>query len=247
MTEFLRAAHGRCADKGTSFSPWLAPRSQMAVLETMHLRVRGAHTTGNLGGRHGFGPSPRARGSRMSASETVSACGPSPRARGSRPGRGRAALALRSIPACAGLTTCATPTPPPAPVHPRVRGAHVRVRGSAIGGRGPSPRARGSPDGAMRTRAHPRSIPACAGLTSFRVIPADQGPVHPRVRGAHDRIAGWLVDNDGPSPRARGSLPHVTHDTRSRRSIPACAGLTAWVAMIRQMPTGPSPRARGSQ
>ena len=113
----------------------------------------------------------------------------------------------------------------------------------------------------------PRSIPACAGLSSVMRSPRSPAPVHPRVRGALD--AGLMHRNpaNGPSPRARGSRCGWSVALSIPRSIPACAGLSQQPARppggrsvhprvrgalrLRALPQaphlGPSPRARGSQ
>ncbi len=131
---------------------------------------------------------------------------------------------------------------------------------------GPSPRARGSLRGKNRLRVGKRSIPACAGLTGRSGGPGRATPVHPRVRGAHQRHPRGEPGRGGPSPRARGSLSGLSHARGWSRSIPACAGLTGqgfWVSrscsvhprvrgahrgslLLPQPGTGPSPRARGS-
>ncbi len=212
------------------------------------------------------GPSPRARGSPDDMYPAYVAHGPSPRARGSHGSDRRGGPGGRSIPACAGLTSSASCTRSCGAVHPRVRGAHrAGVPKEAIY-TGPSPRARGSRPRPGLPRRPGRSIPACAGLTrGARALPVRR-PVHPRVRGAHASSTAVIESRAGPSPRARGSRARGRGAARSRRSIPACAGLTAesgraaagdavhprvrgahivlacWVLVE----VGPSPRARGS-
>ncbi len=192
--------------------------------------------------------------------------GPSPRARGSPCNYGVSAASVRSIPACAGLTVVHRVIHRRAAVHPRVRGAHggAGVSGGVL--RGPSPRARGSPATPTRAPAWPRSIPACAGLTRASARRRRAFSVHPRVRGAHQRMPIRRPRHAGPSPRARGSRVTASQGAQVARSIPACAGLTAGnsrsAAMATVHPrvrgahlekiigtgdtTGPSPRARGS-
>ncbi len=99
-------------------------RPQSETEPPVHPRVRGAHARGEAGHRITSGPSPRARGSR-----TCSVA---------------AADALRSIPACAGLTARTGGNSPSDAVHPRVRGAHVDAASVRSLSAGPSPRARGS-------------------------------------------------------------------------------------------------------
>ncbi len=212
----------------------------------VHPRVRGAHAdTPTIVTCRG-GPSPRARGSPITAIISDQRAGPSPRARGSRRRRIRRDPANRSIPACAGLTWPYCPVSRSRAVHPRVRGAHlatVVTMGSPLG---PSPRARGSPQMVVGVGGLHRSIPACAGLTTTPSAASACGPVHPRVRGAHRRLEPHQLGALGPSPRARGSQRHRGRSRSSLRSIPACAGLTLTGGRPAAATHGPSPRARGS-
>ncbi len=213
---------------------------------SVHPRVRGAHDAPEDAVPGGYGPSPRARGSRRRA--------------------GWFWCLLRSIPACAGLTPVPARARPPAPVHPRVRGAHTCPSKTSANGSGPSPRARGSQVVQGAGLEGVRSIPACAGLTAGSRWRPSAPAVHPRVRGAHGADDGAGADEAGPSPRARGS-PHGGPGRLPRgRSIPACAGLTSPRTGCRPPSTvhprvrgahvvpgplgvwcvGPSPRARGS-
>ena len=132
-------------------------------------------------------------------------------------------------------------------------------------GEGPSPRARGKRWCQVAWTRAAGSIPACAGET-YR-LRSSRFPqwVHPRVRGGNtDRYRVFLQDN-GPSPRARGKLANSRGRLASLRSIPACAGETANGRLSENVhgvhprvrggnsgsptkimsPMGPSPRARG--
>ncbi len=173
---------------------------------SVHPRVRGAHLEHCQHALHSFGPSPRARGSRVLQP---------PRRKG-----------RRSIPACAGLTPVRRDGPVFGSVHPRVRGAHSFPLPGVRRTGGPSPRARGSPGRGLFAVMLLRSIPACAGLTRHEEGGRRGIPVHPRVRGAHWLRRAPPARRDGPSPRARGSPGPRRSRPPLRRSIPACAGLT---------------------
>ena len=193
--------------------------------------------------------------------------GPSPRARGSRRCSSGLGVGMRSIPACAGLSSCSVPQDGTVAVHPRVRGALKTLPPSNPKAIGPSPRARGSPFLLVLLGSTFRSIPACAGLSPTLVRSMAPSPVHPRVRGALCSTWRYGEDYDGPSPRARGSPGTLQGASLASRSIPACAGLSGsycWSAPLtpvhprvrgalplylweRQCAVGPSPRARGSQ
>ena len=90
--------------------------------------------------------------------------------------------------------------------------------------KGLSPRVRGSPR--RRTRCDPsrRSIPACAGEPLVTGGGHHEPRVYPRVCGG---ALGWdpeHTDEEGLSPRVRGSRFDAPHDGARRGSIPACAG-----------------------
>src|SRR5690606_27452285 len=89
-----------------------------------------------------------------------------------------------------------------------------------------SPRAWGSRAAPPLFRAAARSIPTCVGLTPVRTPPARPRPVHPHVRGTHERHDPENQATDGPSPRAWGSLLHLHLPLHRTRSIPTCVGLT---------------------
>ncbi len=120
-------------------------RNQAAIRPAVHPRWRGEH--------------------RVLPSKTASLRGSSPLARGTQikpPGR---MAQCRFIPAGAGNTASATPSPGSKPVHPRWRGEHLLQTTSLTFFAGSSPLARGT-----RNRA-------------CRAMPAE--PVHPRWRGEH--------------------------------------------------------------
>ena len=110
--------------------------------------------------------------------------------------------------------------------------------------RGSSPRARGTPAGALPPCGGTRFIPAGAGNTfdGFKRMRAD--PVHPRGRGEHIRFSLHPLFASGSSPRARGT-PLCRHRADTRvRFIPAGAGNT--IEAITRPPFRPvHPRGRG--
>ena len=173
----------------------------------------------------------------------------------------------RFIPACAGNTTCNSPTTLPPSVHPRMRGEHPTTRGDGGNSGGSSPHARGTHFTAATTHHPLRFIPACAGNTGSWSARRSRGPVHPRMRGEHihrDKERGQYV---GSSPHARGTLAGSVIDHAAERFIPACAGNTppAWacgsgaavhprmrgehetIEMVQKYAHGSSPHARGTR
>ncbi len=143
----------------------------------------------------------------------------------------------------------------------------------------PSPRARGAPRAADHHEVVAGTIPACAGSTGRTgsrstprgTIPACAGSTrptrghragrwdHPRVRGEHGRSGPEHVQGGGPSPRARGARWSPSSRTGASGTIPACAGSTSLVYLVRAYRgehafsylaligiLGPSPRARGA-
>ena len=131
--------------------------------------------------------------------------------------------------------------------------------------RGPSPRARGILDAGPRRREAVRSIPASAGNPQAAAAPHGRLPVHPRERGESRRRPAASRTRAGPSPRARGIRRDGAPGEGGVRSIPASAGNPAGVSSpavprwvhprergesrdlpsARELPAGPSPRARG--
>jgi len=191
-----------------------------------------------------------------------------PRVRGAVRARAAGArIARGSIPACAGQSSCRARGGNERRVHPRVRGAVAPVSGEPVVDGGPSPRARGSPRAPVAQEQPAGSIPACAGQSLSTWSKQFVKRVHPRVRGAVRRRGRVPDSAQGPSPRARGSLPRHARPLRRFGSIPACAGQSVldlfalgapWVhprvrgavafnASKAVKPSGPSPRARGSR
>ena len=117
------------------------PRRRMPV----HPRERGEHVNSCSTAKHGYGSSPRARGT---------------------PGADRhGGAGLRFIPASAGNTIRASTSTPSRPVHPRERGEHFPSVDPVVVADGSSPRARGTQDVSRDALVHHRFIPASAGNT----------------------------------------------------------------------------------
>ena len=91
-------------------------------------------------------------------------------------------------------------------------------------GGGLSPRVRGNPPRPSCSRPGIRSIPACAGEPRARATNASHDEVYPRVCGGTQPDGSVAQSLRGLSPRVRGNLTSSCWRTRSRRSIPACAG-----------------------
>ena len=90
--------------------------------------------------------------------------------------------------------------------------------------RGLSPRVRGSHGGALRRRAGPGIIPACAGKPASLATRAATSTDYPRVCGEAVLIAQGVNLEQGLSPRVRGSRHSAPRATAPPRIIPACAG-----------------------
>ena len=109
--------------------------------------------------------------------------GTSPRARGKRRAPRMSKVNKRNIPACAGKTCAAAPSPQPDAEHPRVRGENSGMAGFPTLTEGTSPRARGKRSFQSISPLMMRNIPACAGKTRNRRGCDLPHPEHPRVRG----------------------------------------------------------------
>ncbi len=110
------------------------------------------------------------------------------------------------------------------PVHPRVRGEQPRHAVCAMAANGSSPRARGTVGDCLWRAGRGRFIPACAGNSRRSRGRLRSASVHPRVRGEQLPLKTISTDQDGSSPRARGTGQQLGRAQAFGRFIPACAG-----------------------
>ncbi len=168
---------------------------------------------------------PRVGGERAAVSGLASVKnGSSPRGRGTLQRPARARDVHRFIPAWAGNACPSGRAGRSRAVHPRVGGERVPVVSMSMVRIGSSPRGRGTRARRRGRSPRPRFIPAWAGNAGRRRVPAQRGPVHPRVGGERDGFAALICAETGSSPRGRGT-PRVRRRARvARRFIPAWAG-----------------------
>ena len=172
--------------------------------------------------------------------------GSSPLARGSRHLGDDRHRGHGLIPARAGLTSRAWPSPASSRAHPRSRGAHVLPSVLTERTSGSSPLARGSRFLVAHRRRDRGLIPARAGLTRPRPPPRTRERAHPRSRGAHP---GWMVSAvvlPGSSPLARGSLAWRWRCGAGPWAHPRSRGAHDADTSSAQIRLGSSPLARGS-
>ena len=172
----------------------------------------------------------------------------------------------RIIPARAGNTVSNSLVIVFSPDHPRACGEHIVALRFSSAWSGSSPRVRGTRQAAQPPRLCGRIIPARAGNTLHGEHARKESPDHPRACGEHiiRLITGGRVD--GSSPRVRGTRFHTGPRTYAWRIIPARAGNTFAVPkcgdpsadhpracgehtferVLFMLPTGSSPRVRGT-
>ena len=129
--------------------------------------------------------------------------------------------------------------------HPRSRGVYESYGWVTSHKEGSSPLARGLRTRSKKSTKWPRIIPARAGFTGRRAVPALAVPDHPRSRGVYASSSSQAASSAGSSPLARG-----LHEKRSPRHpcpgiIPARAGFTPGQPSSRYGTSGSSPLARG--
>ena len=188
---------------------------------------------------------PRAGGEhRVTVVFTVILFGSSPRGRGTPLHDGIRCGPQRFIPARAGNTRVAAPTPRWSPVHPRAGGEHwrsVRLLASYLGS---SPRGRGTRASSPEISSVPRFIPARAGNTDVGGPPFEGSRVHPRAGGEHIGRRRNGLHRTGSSPRGRGTPVMCDRGRAVERFIPARAGNTRHRARA-AMRSAVHPRAGG--
>ena len=239
-------AHTECLLR---FIPAYAGNTRPAEIlhrdSAVHPRVCGEHSGKASRARISRGSSPRMRGT-LSALGRFSSrkCGSSPRMRGT-PHAGNIRLHHeRFIPAYAGNTVDVDDIAIQMPVHPRVCGEHLTSASPDALDSGSSPRMRGTLQHCREDFGITRFIPAYAGNTAWFCSCDAKPSVHPRVCGEHARYAEREFDNDGSSPRMRGTRETKLIPAADVRFIPAYAGNTQ-PAQEFHSPTPVHPRVCG--
>ncbi len=190
---------------------------------------------------------PRVRGEQVWASPPPHwQAGPSPRARGAAHHHPGLTVAIGTIPACAGSSTCPATSPRRSWDHPRVRGEQRAIEDVALPQEGPSPRARGAASAGPHRAGSPGTIPACAGSSTPPPAPPWTPWDHPRVRGEQRVPSRFRERVQGPSPRARGAVDLRDRADLGDGTIPACAGSSPASRPPRAR-AGDHPRVRGEQ
>ena len=215
------------------------------ILRTRFIPARAGNTQSNPNDVLPPTVHPRSRGEHLFHASAASAlAGSSPLARGTHSETPPRRETHRFIPARAGNTSRASPTPRTRTVHPRSRGEHLGLGGDMELGIGSSPLARGTRRSSCVPGPMRRFIPARAGNTAGGAQWLRYVPVHPRSRGEHSSTSTATRAVVGSSPLARGTHRRRHTETLSRRFIPARAGNT--VRGVRPMLAGPvHPRSRG--
>ena len=131
---------------------------------------------------------------------------------------------LRFIPAYAGNILHWRTSSNEKAVHPRVCGEHRENSQHHASLTGSSPRMRGTSRYAAIELSHTRFIPAYAGNILLFMAKVTILAVHPRVCGEHNLQPLCLCQNDGSSPRMRGTLSSRRYSVYRVRFIPAYAG-----------------------
>ena len=188
---------------------------------------------------------PRIRGEHVDLGDTgIIRVGSSPHTRGAPWTNPTGSARSRIIPAYAGSTSRAYPSPPPCGDHPRIRGEHIVGARRELGIIGSSPHTRGALAEGGGFGVDCRIIPAYAGSTGQGALGGAVPGDHPRIRGEHWRPRRSRRFGRGSSPHTRGA--HERRRRRPQRSgiIPAYAGSTC---SCRSSPKswGDHPRIRG--
>ena len=167
--------------------------------------------------RHGYGSSPRVRGTAIVDGGHQGAC--------------------RFIPACAGNGLSHPPLRRNRPVHPRVCGERPTAAFDPSASVGSSPRVRGTVERLTVGSHRVRFIPACAGNGQEWLTEAGLNAVHPRVCGERPVCFRPPIGRSGSSPRVRGTAGSPARRRRSDRFIPACAGNGTLPTVVSSSPT----------
>ena len=171
-----------------------------------HPRIRGEHVTDLSGRSRRWGSSPHTRGAP------------------SRPARFH--VKPRIIPAYAGSTWLRRRPYVVHSDHPRIRGEHLSCIRYLSACSGSSPHTRGARSLFEDLEQYARIIPAYAGSTSSYPTCELPRTDHPRIRGEHAKMRGFLVLARGSSPHTRGARELGLRVPGVRGIIPAYAGST---------------------
>ena len=136
------------------------------------------------------------------------------------------------IPAYAGNTFSATPTPTSTGDHPRACGEHTTHDLFVVAELGSSPRMRGTHLQRAYDAQRHGIIPAYAGNTLVCIVCSQFRRDHPRVCGEHISSTCNSMTVRGSSPRMRGTLVRVLGLACSAGIIPAYAGNTCLISRI---------------
>ena len=136
------------------------------------------------------------------------------------------------IPACAGNTGSQARLGLIRRDHPRMCGEHSRVILLFNGTGGSSPHVRGTRSRTRQCVSGNGIIPACAGNTSRRPVPATGNRDHPRMCGEHWGNSLFTVILEGSSPHVRGTQYGENSATPQNGIIPACAGNTISISFM---------------
>ena len=170
--------------------------------------------------------------------------GSSPRVRGKPETRSYPPSTPRLIPARAGKTPTSSATAPGGRAHPRACGENTTSAAPSALPRGSSPRVRGKHDGGHQGQARARLIPARAGKTSSQESTSATDSAHPRACGENGVLDVVNALAGGSSPRVRGKRPGRRSMPPRCGLIPARAGKTAELQLLRVV-LGAHPRACG--
>ena len=198
-------------------------------------------TKAELAGAH-----PRVGGeNRRDGEGTPLSEGSSPRGRGKLRRRPAQPHVFRLIPAWAGKTSPGRNSVASDGAHPRVGGENSTGEYFGATSMGSSPRGRGKPPCAHRSRRSVGLIPAWAGKTPAGTRSARASKAHPRVGGENVGTLRGGAAAAGSSPRGRGK-PHdwrVLHGGRAAH--PRVGGENPTVEAAVSAYAGSSPRGRG--
>ena len=152
---------------------------------------------------------------------------------------------MRIIPARAGFTATAPPSPITPSDHPRSRGVYASTMGNGKGRSGSSPLARGLRLRLLPHRRQNRIIPARAGFTLSRGRCHWAAADHPRSRGVYDDDLADMPLSDRIIPARAGFTGFTGSATAYRQDHPRSRGVYRAIKATDPDRHGSSPLARG--